>query len=85
VLVPSVRMLFALLVGLVTAVLIFIALAWATFLIGGATFLVYGECEGGGCNFVGNAAAGDVGQWVLGIAFFLLAIGAGVAAARTFG
>jgi hypothetical protein len=64
------------LVGLLTAVAVYYALALVVLVIGGT------ECDRGDCNFVGDAAADGAGPWVFGLGALAVALGVGLVAAR---
>jgi hypothetical protein len=66
-----VRTLFAIVTGVATVAVVYLLLAALTLLVGGS------ECDRGACNFVGEAAAHDVGRWLLAAGY--LAVGVAVA------
>jgi hypothetical protein len=62
------------LVGVATAVVVYVVLAVATLLIGGA------DCNSGDCNFLGDAAAEH--PWVFFSAYAAISTALGLLAAR---
>jgi hypothetical protein len=66
-----VRTLFGVVAGVATVAVVYLLLAALTLLVGGS------ECDRGACNFVGEAAAHDVGRWLMAAAY--VAVGVAVA------
>jgi hypothetical protein len=64
-------------VGLVTAVGVYVGLAFLVLAIGGS------ECNRGDCNFIGDAAADGSGRWLIALGLVAVAAALGVTAARS--
>ena len=70
------KVLLRVVIGLVTAAVVYAGFSFLTLVIGGT------ECDRGDCNFVGDAAADDLGRWLFGVGFLAVAVALGVSAAR---
>ena len=70
------KLLLRVVIGLVTAAVVYYGFALLTLAIGGT------ECDRGDCNFIGDAAADDIGRWLFGLGFLAIAAALGVTAAR---
>ncbi|HEY1273533.1 MAG TPA: hypothetical protein VGF25_01410 [Thermoleophilaceae bacterium] len=68
------RLILQALVGVATAVAVYVVLAVATLLIGGS------DCSSGDCNWLGDAAADD--PWAAFAVYVAISIGLGLLVAR---
>jgi hypothetical protein len=72
-----VRLLLRVLVGLVTAAVVYLSLAFLTLAVGGS------DCDRGDCNFIGDAAANGTGRWLVALGFLAVAVVLRARAARS--